>query len=129
MALDAVLDRAADGILLPNVDRDLLEGISFGSLQGFDLWLTSERRGLRCKAAAVLREAALASLARAPERAIGYAERLVTVDPFDENHQVVLVWALMAANRTITCRLTGAPLVEDGAPRTVWRGLSSCSLL
>ena len=92
--------RWAEAVQLPNLDRDLLEGVSFGSLQGFDLWLTSERRRLRCKAAAVLREAALASLARTPERAIGYAERLVTVDPFDENHHVVLVRALMAANRT-----------------------------
>lgn len=96
--------RWTEAVELSAVDRDLLEGISFGSLQGFDLWLTGERRRLRCKAAAVLREAALASLARDPDRAIGYAERLVTVDPFDENHHVVLVRALMAANRTEDAR-------------------------
>jgi tetratricopeptide (TPR) repeat protein len=48
----------------------------------------------------VLREAALVSLARDARRAVAYAERLVALDPFDENHHVVLVEALMKAGRT-----------------------------
>src|SRR3990170_2684528 len=83
--------RWAEAAACPSLGGDLLEGISFDSLPGFDLWLTSERRRLRSKAAAVLREAAVANLSQDPERAVEYAERLVTVDPFDENHHVVLV--------------------------------------
>ena len=78
--------RWAEAAACPSLGGDLLEGMSFDSLPGFDLWLTSERRRLRRKAAAVLREAALASLSQDPERAVEYAERLVTADPFDENH-------------------------------------------
>jgi DNA-binding SARP family transcriptional activator len=92
--------RWAEAAACPTLGRDLLEGISFDSLPGFDLWLTSERRRLRCKAAAVLREAALANLSRDPERAVEFAERLVAADPFDENHHVVLVQAMVADART-----------------------------
>ena len=89
--------RWAEAAACPSLGGDLLEGMSFDSLPGFDLWLTSERRRLRRKAAAVLREAALASLSRDPECAVEYAERLVTADPFDEKHHVVLVRAMVAA--------------------------------
>ena len=105
--------RWAEAAACPTLGRDLLEGISFDSLPGFDLWLTSERRRLRCKAAAVLREAAVANLSRDPERAVEFAERLVTADPYDENHHVVLVQAMVADGR-----------VEDAA-----RHVDSCENL
>ena len=92
--------RWAEAAACPSLGRQLLEGVSFDSLPGFDLWLTSERRRLRSKSAAVLREAALANMSQDPERAVEYAERLVTVDPFDENHHVVLVQTMVAARRT-----------------------------
>jgi DNA-binding SARP family transcriptional activator len=88
-----------EAVGVPHVDRELLEGIAFAALPGFELWLTGERRRLRAAAAAVLREAALASLARDADRAVAYAERLVALDPFDENHHVVLVRALMTGGR------------------------------
>jgi DNA-binding SARP family transcriptional activator len=89
-----------EAVSVPNLERQLLEGVGFDALPTFDLWLTGERRRLGAAAAAVLREAALASLARDANRAIGYAERLVALDSFDENHHVVLVQALMTAGRT-----------------------------
>jgi DNA-binding SARP family transcriptional activator len=97
-----VLERGrwSEAVSLPNVDRDLLEGITFDALAAFDLWLAGERRRLQAVAAGVLREAALASLARDPARAVSYAERLVTLNPFDENHHVVLVRSLVATGRS-----------------------------
>lgn len=96
-----VLERGrwSEAVGLPNLDRDLLEGLTFDALPAFELWLTAERRRLGGLAAAVLREAALASVARDPERAVGYGERLVALDPYDENHHVVLVRSLVAAGR------------------------------
>lgn len=91
--------RWSEAVSLPNVDHELLEGVSFDALPAFDLWLTGERRRLSGLAAAVLREAALASVAREPARAVGYGERLVALDPYDENHHVVLVRSLVAASR------------------------------
>lgn len=92
--------RWSEAVSLPNVDRELLEGISFDALPAFDLWLTGERRRLAGLAAAVLREAALASGARDPVRAVAYGERLVALDPYDENHHVVLVRSLVATGRS-----------------------------
>lgn len=91
--------RWSEAVGLPYLGRDLLEGVGFGALPAFELWLTGERRRFGAAAAAVLREAAVASVARDPVRAVGFAERLVAVDPLDENHQVVLVRALVAAGR------------------------------
>ncbi|HUP33432.1 MAG TPA: bacterial transcriptional activator domain-containing protein, partial [Gaiellaceae bacterium] len=97
-----VLERGrwSEAVSLPDLDSELLEGVSFDAVAPFDLWVTGERRRLRGVAAAVLREAALASLARDPARAIEYAERLVALDPYDENHHVVLVRSLAAAGRS-----------------------------
>jgi DNA-binding SARP family transcriptional activator len=91
--------RWSEAVNLPNLERELLEGVWFGALPAFELWLMGERRRLGAAAAAVLREAAVASLARDPGRAVSYAERLVAVDPLDENHHVVLVRALVSAGR------------------------------
>ncbi|HUH15387.1 MAG TPA: BTAD domain-containing putative transcriptional regulator [Gaiellaceae bacterium] len=92
--------RWSEAASLSNVDRELLEGVSFDAAPAFDLWLTGERRRLGGLAAAVLREAALASLARDPAQAAAYAERLVGLDAYDENHHVVLVRSLVAAGRS-----------------------------
>jgi DNA-binding SARP family transcriptional activator len=103
MVVDAdVVARARwnEAVSVPTLDRELLEGVGFDALPTFDLWLTGERRRLRAAAAAVLREAALASLARDADRAVQYGERLVALDSFDENHHVVLVQTLMTAGRT-----------------------------
>jgi DNA-binding SARP family transcriptional activator len=97
-----VLERGrwSEAVSLPNVDRELLEGITFDALAAFDLWLAGERRRLRAVAAGVLHEAALASLARDPARAVAFAERLVALEPFDENHHVALVRSLVGTGRS-----------------------------
>jgi len=96
-----VLERGrwSEAVGLPNLDRPLLEGVQFYALAAFDLWLSGERRRLAAAAAAALREAAVANVAADPERAVRYAERLVALDPFDENHHVVLARSLVAAGR------------------------------
>jgi len=91
--------RWSEAVGLSNLDHELLEGVGFDALAAFDLWLTAERRRLRSVSAAVLREAAVASLPRDPAQAVGYAERLVAVEPLDENHHVVLVRSLVAGGR------------------------------
>lgn len=84
-----------EAVRLPGLGRDLIEGLTFPANPGFELWLASERRHLNGAAEAVLREAALASLARgAPEAAAKYAFRLVRLNPYDENHHVLLVRSL-----------------------------------
>jgi DNA-binding SARP family transcriptional activator len=92
--------RWSEAVSLPNVDRELLEGLTFDALAAFDLWLAGERRRLSAVAGGVLREAALASVVRDPARAVAYAGRLVALDPYDENHHVVLVRSLVTAGRT-----------------------------
>lgn len=91
--------RWSEAVGLPALDRPLLEGVQFYALAAFDLWLSAERRRLAAAAAAVLREAAVATVAWDPQRAVGHAGRLVALDPFDENHHVVLVRSLVAAGR------------------------------
>ena len=50
----------ADGLV--EVERQLLEGMAFGSSPAFEIWLETQRRHLGGAAEAVLREAALARL-------------------------------------------------------------------
>ncbi|MFL6694652.1 MAG: BTAD domain-containing putative transcriptional regulator [Ramlibacter sp.] len=87
-----------EAIDLPALEGDLLEGMTFPSSPGFDVWLATERRHLQATVEAVLHEAALARMARGAMReAADLAARLVTRNPLDENHQTLLVRALAAA--------------------------------
>ena len=82
----------AEALRLPTLGRDLIEGLDYPFSPGFELWLASERRRLGGFAEAVLREATLSSLAhREPARALEHALRLVRLNPYDENHHVLLV--------------------------------------
>lgn len=88
----------SQAVTLGGLGCDLLAGISFSTSPSFDVWLQMQRRRLHATSAAVLREAALAKLATgevgdAPD----LAARLVSLDPLDENHQVLLVRCLSAA--------------------------------
>lgn len=86
----------SEAVRLPALGRDLLEGHSYGSAHGFELWLTNERARLSAAAEAILREATLASLARhRHEDAVAYAVRLVSLNPYDENAHVLLARALV----------------------------------
>ena len=84
-----------EAVGLPTLGRELLEGLSYPGSPTFELWLASERRRLGAAAEAVLREAVLASLAHgAAARALDHASRLVRLNPYDENHHVLLVRSL-----------------------------------
>lgn len=73
----------------------LLEGMTFPGCPGFELWLEGERQRVNGLAGGVLREAARAETAAGrPDEAIGYARRLVLLQPWDENAHELLVRAL-----------------------------------
>ncbi|WP_372525901.1 BTAD domain-containing putative transcriptional regulator [Piscinibacter sp.] len=87
-----------DALSVPGLGHELLDGMSFATSPGFDVWLEAERRLVRATAQSVLREAALARLASgAPDDAAQLAARLVALDPLDEAFQVLLVRCLGAA--------------------------------
>lgn len=88
----------SDGLQLPGLGRELLEGQAFASSPAFEVWLQAERRRMQATTQAVLHEAALAQLAlRACSAAADLAARLVGLDPLDENANVLLVRCLAAA--------------------------------
>lgn len=81
--------------------RQLLDGIAFPDHDAFTLWLEGERRHLAGLTADVLREAALLRLSRGDGAgAVTLAERVVELDPLDENALVLLVRSLRRADRT-----------------------------
>ena len=95
-----VLSRGSwsEGVALPGLDHELLDGLAFRSSPGFQLWLESERRHVAGMTSAVLHQAALALLARG--EALGaarHAAELVRLNPYEENAHVLLVRCLRAA--------------------------------
>ena len=83
---------------LPALGHDLLEGLTFSTSAGFELWLEGERRHVAGATGAVLHQAALALLAYGDAAgAVARAAQLVDVDRFDENAQALLVRCLRAS--------------------------------
>jgi DNA-binding SARP family transcriptional activator len=97
LARGATLEAAAIALR----EQELLEGLVFDGLEAFSTWLEGERRHIAALCAAGLREAALLRLAGgdAPGAAV-LAERVVRLEPFDENGAVLLVRALREAGRS-----------------------------
>lgn len=90
--------QSEDGVQLPGLGRELLEGLAFPTSPSFEVWLQAERRRMQATSQAVLHEAALARLAAgAFAEAVDLAGRLLALDPLDENAQVLLVRCLSAA--------------------------------
>ena len=88
----------SQALALGEIGDDLLAGINFSASPSFAVWLQMQRRRLHATSGAVLREAALAKLATGEVGAASdLAARLVSLDPLDENHQVLLVRCLSAA--------------------------------
>ena len=82
----------SEAVLLPGLGSELLEGAAFRDAATFESWLLSERRYLDAATEAILHEAALGMQSRGDfERAIGYAVRLIGMNPLDENHQALLI--------------------------------------
>ncbi|WP_069047244.1 BTAD domain-containing putative transcriptional regulator [Hydrogenophaga sp. RAC07] len=103
---------AAEGVQLPGLGRELLEGMGFATSPSFEVWLQAERRRMHATAQAVLHEATLARLADGSvAQALNLASRLVALDPLEENSQVLLVRCLAnagdgigAARQVAACR-------------------------
>jgi DNA-binding SARP family transcriptional activator len=87
-----------DGVALPGLGHELLEGLAFRSSPGFEMWLESERRQVEGTTGAILHQASLALLGRGEaEEAARYASELVRLNPYEENAHVLLVRCLSAA--------------------------------
>ncbi|HET9215264.1 MAG TPA: BTAD domain-containing putative transcriptional regulator [Gaiellaceae bacterium] len=87
-----------EALALPGLGHELLDGLVFRSSPGFENWLENERRHVAGTTAAVLREAALALLARGEAAAAtDHASELVRLNPYDESSHVVLVRCLGAS--------------------------------
>jgi len=73
----------------------LLEGLTFPSCPGFELWLEGERQRMIALAAGALREAAREETASGrADQAVEHARRLVGLQPWDENCHELLIRAL-----------------------------------
>jgi DNA-binding SARP family transcriptional activator len=81
-----------EAVAIPGLGRELLEGLEFGSSPAFEAWLLNERRRLVGAAEAALHDAALDRLAAGEAGpAVGLATRLISLNPYDENFQELLV--------------------------------------
>jgi DNA-binding SARP family transcriptional activator len=87
-----------EAVGVPDLERELLEGMNFAASPSFAVWLATERRHLQSATEAVLHEGALAQLASgAAAEAADLAARLVRRNPLDECAQALLVRCLAAA--------------------------------
>ena len=81
-----------DSVRLPGLGADLLDGSTIHAAAAFETWLLSEQRHLGAVSEAVLHEAALGSMSVGElDSALGFAVRLVTLNPLDENNQAALI--------------------------------------
>lgn len=99
MDLDVLAEgRWQEGLALPGLGGELLEGQHFSGCAAFQVWLDGQRRHAAGLTSALLREASLAKLAAgmAAEAAV-LARRLLSLDPLDEGCHVLLVRCLGAA--------------------------------
>ena len=81
-----------EAVGLTGLGAPLLEGAQIRSAPVFDTWLLSQQRHLAAASEAILHEAALGSMSvGALEAALGYAVRLVALNPLDENNQALLI--------------------------------------
>ena len=82
----------AAAVALPGLGSDLLEGMAFRDAPAFESWLLSERSRFGAATEATLHEAALSSLSGGSHSdAIDFAVRLTALNPYDENHQALLI--------------------------------------
>jgi DNA-binding SARP family transcriptional activator len=85
-------------IALPELGRELLEGIQPTATPAFEAWLLAERRHYAGASASILRESAIARLASGDAAgAVELATRLVAIDEFDEEAFALLIRAHVAA--------------------------------
>lgn len=88
---------------------ELLAGMDVDASPAFEAWLVVERQRMTVACRALLHEAALEALAQGrPESAASLAARVVELDPFDAEHQTLLVRSLAEAGDARGARLQSA---------------------
>jgi len=86
--------RWQDAVELAGLGGELLEGMQFPGCAAFETWLTGERRRLAALTEATLQEATLSALSVGSlDDGVGYASRLVTLNPLADTHQELLIRA------------------------------------
>lgn len=81
-----------EAVGLPGLGHDVLEGMAFKDAPAFESWLLSERSRFGAAAEATIHQAALSSLSGGSHsEAIDLAVRLAGMNPYDENHQALLI--------------------------------------
>jgi len=86
--------RWQDAVELEGLGGELLEGMQFPGCAAFETWLTGERRRLAALTEATLQEATLSALSVGSlDDGVGYASRLVTLNPLADTHQELLIRA------------------------------------
>jgi DNA-binding SARP family transcriptional activator len=86
--------RWQDAVELEGLGRELLEGMQFPGCAAFETWLMGERRRLAALTEATLQEATLSALSVGSlDDGVGYASRLVTLNPLADTHQELLIRA------------------------------------
>jgi len=79
---------------LEGLGGELLEGMQFPGCAAFETWLTGERRRFAALTEAVLQDATLHALSVGSlGDGVGYASRLVTLNPLADTHQELLIRA------------------------------------
>jgi DNA-binding SARP family transcriptional activator len=82
----------SEAVRLPGLGSELLEGHPWRGAATFESWLLSEQRRVMAASEEILHEAALAAMSRGSlDEAIGYAVRLISMTPLEENHHALLV--------------------------------------
>ena len=86
--------RWQDAVELEGLGAELLEGMQFPDCEAFESWLIGERRRLAALTEATLQEATLSALSVGSlDDGVGYASRLVTLNPLAGTHQELLIRA------------------------------------
>ena len=86
--------RWQDAVGLEGLGGELLEGMQFPGCAAFETWLIGERRRFAALTEATLQEATLHALSAGRlDEGVGYAGRLVTLDPLADTHQELLIRA------------------------------------
>jgi len=86
--------RWQDAVELEGLGGELLEGMQFPGCAAFETWLMGERRRLAALTEAALQEATLSALSVGNlDDGVGYASRLVTLNPLADTHQELLIRA------------------------------------
>lgn len=79
-------------VALPGLGSDFLEGMAFRDAPAFESWLLSMRSRFGAATEAALHEAALSSISAGSYLdAVQHAVRLTGINPYDENHQALLI--------------------------------------